>query len=222
MTRAPIIPTLTLAFGMACLWVAALSAPGCQPKPTDKSTPSLNITGESIARASVRREVAADEIDRAKPDTKPRGREHLDAATGHLDKQADDLTQAAAALATERERHGKIEGDLSVQLEAERTQRAIEAGKWYAVAGRNIDAAIGWVVGWFRRLLKWSWLILLVSVLVRSLGLAIPGDFGKWMAWLANIGFAVLSGGVSLITTIFDNLWFRKLSPTAARKAATQ
>jgi hypothetical protein len=217
-TRAPIIPAMTLAFGGFCLGLACLIAPGCEPKPHLQGVPAANVTGEAIVRADVRRESAMGQIELASPHTRPAGKPHLQTATADLQKQGSDLADASAALQAEREMHARALAEAREVYDQLRAERDRESGRWYVVGGRAIDAAVGWVVGWIRFLLRWSWLLLIGSIVLRAIALALPGTAGAALAWVSQLGFGILSGGVSLITSVFDNLWFRRLSPAAVRR----
>jgi hypothetical protein len=51
--------------------------------------------------------------------------------------------------------------------------------------------------------------------------MAIPGPWGAAASIGSTLVFGVISGGVSLVQSAFDNIYFRKIAPAAAAPPVT-
>lgn len=60
-----------------------------------------------------------------------------------------------------------------------------------------------------KRLFWWAVGILATAMVLRIVGLMLTGGGGAVAAWTGTTLLGVLTGGVSLIQALFDNLWFR-------------
>jgi hypothetical protein len=164
-------------------FVFALLATGCPPE----NPLGTNATGDAITRADVRNKSVTQQVDLAKPHSDSEGKVHLDTASIDLKAQSSDLAEAKTALKVERENCAKTY-DALTKLNT----------KWYVRWGRRIERICYLLIG-----------VLGLGVVLRTASQFIVGPVGTAMAFASTGIFGVMSGGISLIQSGFDNLWFR-------------
>ncbi|HEV7297773.1 MAG TPA: hypothetical protein VGN72_00285 [Tepidisphaeraceae bacterium] len=184
------------------MFLGSLVVAGCVNE--GKLVPASNITGESIVRADVRRTHAINQIEIAKPHTVGPYVVNLDTATTELFAQGDDLKAAAAALQAERVAHANTLHESQRRFDELKADHDKLNGRWFVVVGQYLDGIIKWIMRWF-------WWLLTISIVLRAVALALPGPVGAVLATISTVGFGILSGGISLITSAADNWFFRKI-----------
>jgi hypothetical protein len=117
-----------------------------------------------------------------------------------VNKQLNDAHDAAATAQDQlKEANYRI-----VQLQSE---IAKTKAYWGYVWGKRIDAFLTWIL-----------VALGVAIVTRALSLVLVAHpLGRVFAFCSTLIFGVLTGGVSLLQTGFDNLWFRKVAPGAGQ-----
>lgn len=124
---------------------------------------------------------------------------HAQAALAKLDAQSKALSDA------------RNEANQQQQvLEDERAAHAALASDPWVKFILSIKRAWFWT--------KVTLLSLVGTVIVgRILGLVFTGPVGAIASGASHVALAILTGGLSLVTTIGDNLWFRWRKPEAAK-----
>lgn len=168
-----------------CLLLALV---GC---PSNTGVP-VKATGEAISRAAVRGDSAQQHVQAVIPDVKNGNKVHLESADKDLGNQKNDLreareqlTKANTAFQTEHDEFMKVKGSISYKI------------------GLFLASSFKWIIG-----------LGIAGVVLRAIALKLTGPFGAVLSIISTVIFGVLSAGWSLIQSGFDNLWFRKFSPT--------
>lgn len=159
--------------------------------------PSPNTaTGDAATRIDTRAQRIATDADRLKPHTDDSG---LPLLAG--------VKEAAGLIRHDAGEASKANAQQAVDLAAE-TARADKA-----------EATLGYRLGqWVKR---FAWIIggvLGLSVVLRLVGMFATGPWGAAASFASTGIIGIFTGGLSLIQTLFDNLWFRKMAPTPARE----
>ena len=136
MKRAILLLTLCLA---GCHATADRQAATCQAQVSD----SIATVAEPIARAEVRREIAAEDI---KDTDKTVAKQQLAAQKLDLDRAKTALRVAKTTAQTQLDQsETRRQAAVTAQVKAEEATIKLSA-KWYAVAGRWIERLILWVI----------------------------------------------------------------------------
>jgi hypothetical protein len=189
------------AFFLALLTVTVCAAGligGCraQRAPSDSG---IVAASSSVGRAEARNDAATNSIALAKPHADRQGQEHLQSATSNLTEQKQDLTDVETAL--ERERQASAAKDARIDK--------LDAG---LTAER--DHYAGYKLRRLAKLITIGLIAAIAAVVVlRSVALALPGPWGAVCSFVATAILGLITGGCSLVQSLFDNLWFRKFRP---------
>lgn len=155
---------------------------------------SLPEQGEALARAEVRREHAAQQVEAAKPAAKAEDRVRLDTASDDLSKQRSDLAEA-------RNLAKKIQGERD-QLERDKAALATELAEVKATWGYRV----GQWVRWLWRAFWWAMagMTILLCVLRFVAGTVTSTLWKVVLNALIWISRAAVTGGLSLIDDLLD------------------
>lgn len=159
---------------------------GCAPS----HPPAAMVTGDAIARIDTRAQGIGDNVRRLRPHTDEAGGPLLDAVGTDAGRIRDDAAEAKAS---------------NEKAAAEHAELFRKFDRLYHSIGATIQR---WVV-------RFIWVISIAGVvafMLRIVALNAAGPWGAAASFVSTGVFGVLSGGLSLVQSVFDNLWFRKFS----------
>lgn len=149
-------------------------------------------TGNAISRIDARAESIGDNTQRLRPLTQSSGLPILDAVGTDASRIRQDAAEAKHA---------------NDQAAADHAALAQRYDREYHRLGNTIQ----------RFVVRFAWIIGIAGVLalvLRVVALNAVGPWGAAASFVSTGIFGVLSGGLSLIQSVFDNLWFRKFKPS--------
>ncbi|MCC6425128.1 MAG: hypothetical protein IT447_16765 [Phycisphaerales bacterium] len=163
---------------------------------TAAAPPRTMVTGNALARIDVRAQGIGENATRLIP--------HVDAAgTGLLEVVGTDA--------------GRIRVDAA-EAKAANEKAAAQQAELFTKYDRLYHSIGATVQRWVVRF-AWALGIAAVAALaLRIVALNATGPWGAAASFVSTGIFGVMSGGLSLVQSVFDNLWFRKFSPAAAKR----
>lgn len=149
-------------------------------------------TGNAISRIDARAQSIGDNAQRLRPLTQSEGLPILDAVGTDATRIRQDAVEAKHA---------------NDQAAADYAEMAQRYDREYHRIGNTIE----------RFVIRFAWIIGIagvVALVLRVVALNAVGPWGAAASFISTGIFGVLSGGVSIVQSVFDNLWFRKFKPT--------
>lgn len=148
-------------------------------------------TGNAISRIDARAQSIGDNTQRLRPLTQSSGLPILDAVGTDASRIRQDVVEAKHA------------NDQAAKDYAEMAQKF---DREYHKLGNTVERVVvrfAWTIG----------IAAALALVLRVVALNAGGPWGAAASFVSTGIFGVLSGGLSLIQSVFDNLWFRKFKP---------